>query len=74
VAQCAEPVAVDHETVVVGATALALPYAGPVAAVFGLQPLPPTLFAAALAIVFAYAASTELTKRIFYRQARKKRG
>jgi Mg2+-importing ATPase len=54
-------------TLAVGATAVLLPYVGPVAALFGLQPLPPALLAAALAVVAAYAASTEVAKRLFYR-------
>ena len=55
-------------TIAVGTAAVLLPYTGPVAALFGLQALPPTLLVASLAIVGGYAASTEATKRLYYRR------
>lgn len=54
-------------TLAVGMLALALPWSGPAAALFGFVPLPPSLTAAMLAIVLAYVAVTELTKRWFAR-------
>ena len=54
-------------TLAVGAVAVALPYAGPLAAAFGFVALPATLMLAALAIVAAYVAATEATKHAFYR-------
>jgi P-type Mg2+ transporter len=54
-------------TLAVGAVAVALPYAGPLAAAFGFVPMPPGLMLAALAIVAAYVAATEATKHGFYR-------
>ncbi|MCX7888618.1 MAG: magnesium-translocating P-type ATPase [Rhodobacteraceae bacterium] len=54
-------------TVLVGATALAIPYLGPASAAFGFVPLPPALAAAALAIVLGYVLATEGAKARFYR-------
>jgi P-type Mg2+ transporter len=54
-------------TLAIGAVAVALPYAGPLAAAFGFVALPAGLMLAALAIVAAYVAATEATKRAFYR-------
>ena len=54
-------------TLAVGAVAVALPYAGPLAAAFGFVPLPAGLMLAALIIVVAYVAATEATKYGFYR-------
>ena len=48
----------------VALVALALPYSGPLAAWLGFVPLPLGTSAAVAAIVLAYAASTELVKRI----------
>jgi Mg2+-importing ATPase len=56
-------------TVVVGAAALAIPYAGPVATAFGFVPLPWQLLAAAVLIVAAYVATTEVAKLRFFRAA-----
>jgi Mg2+-importing ATPase len=53
-----------------GATALAallLPFAGPVARLFGFIPLPGGMLASAIGIVLLYLASTEIAKRLFYR-------
>ncbi|GIK84549.1 MAG: magnesium-translocating P-type ATPase [Betaproteobacteria bacterium] len=49
--------------------AVAIPYATPLADLFGFVPLPPALLAAAVAIVAAYVAATELAKRWFHRGA-----
>lgn len=46
----------------VAAVALALPYAGPVARLFGFPPLPPALLAVSLGIVALYLAATEGAK------------
>jgi Mg2+-importing ATPase len=54
-------------TLAVAAAVLALPYAGPLAVAFGFVAVPAGLLAAALAIVAAYVATTEATKRWFYR-------
>jgi Mg2+-importing ATPase len=54
-------------TVAVGLLALALPMLGPVAAVFGFEPLPGKLLAAASAIVVVYVVATEIAKTWFYR-------
>jgi len=56
-------------TAAVCAVALALPYAGGFAALFGLVPLGAPLMATALAIVAAYVAATEAAKRRFYAAA-----
>ena len=57
------------------AVTLLLPYSGPIAAVFGLQPLTARELAASLAIVVTYVATTELIKHWFYRRfARSRRG
>jgi Mg2+-importing ATPase len=53
-------------TVAVVGGALALPYAGAAAAVFGFVPLGAPLLAAALVIVAAYVAATEAAKLRFY--------
>ncbi len=54
-------------TIVVGALAVAIPFIGPLAAVFAFQPLSWQLVTALLAVVVAYVASTEAAKRHFYR-------
>jgi len=56
-------------TAAVCAVALALPYAGGFAALFGFVPLGAPLMATALAIVAAYVAATEAAKRRFYAAA-----
>ena len=53
-------------TLVVSALALALPYSGPFARLFGIQPPSVAEFAALLAIVLGYVAATELLKYWFY--------
>jgi Mg2+-importing ATPase len=54
-------------TVAVCAVALLISYAGPVAAAFGFVPLPWPLLAAAVLIVTAYVATTEIAKLRFFR-------
>jgi Mg2+-importing ATPase len=54
-------------TIVVGAFAVAIPFVGPLAAVFAFQPLSWQLIVTLLAVVMAYVASTEVAKRAFYR-------
>jgi Mg2+-importing ATPase len=56
-------------TVAVGALSLALPYAGPIANALGFVPLPWQLLAAAVLIVAAYVATTEVAKLRFFRAA-----
>jgi Mg2+-importing ATPase len=55
--------------VAVAALALALPYAGGLAAAFGFVPLPASFVGAVLLIVCAYVVMTEVAKRVFYRHA-----
>jgi len=58
-------------TVAVAGLALALPFAGPLARLFGLVPLPLATLAAMLAIVAGYVLATERAKRRFWaREAR----
>jgi Mg2+-importing ATPase len=52
-------------TVGVGALALALPWIGPLAGLFGFVPLPAALTGTLLAIVLAYVAVSEMTKQRF---------
>jgi Mg2+-importing ATPase len=54
-------------TVAVAALAIALPFLGPFARVFGFVAPTPGLLAASVAIVAGYAVVTELAKRRFYR-------
>lgn len=54
-------------TLAATAVALALPYVGPLAAMFGFVPLSATQLAATLAIVTGYIAATEAAKHRFYR-------
>jgi Mg2+-importing ATPase len=54
-------------TALVAAVALALPWTGPAAGLFGLIPLPPPLVATLLAIVAGYVLATEGAKLLFYR-------
>jgi Mg2+-importing ATPase len=55
-------------TAAVGAVALALPYAGGLAALLGFVPLPASLLAASLLIVVGYVAATETAKRRYFRR------
>jgi P-type Mg2+ transporter len=54
-------------TAAVAVLALALPYSGPLATLFGLMPLPACLMAVLLTIVLAYVSVTEVSKRYFDR-------
>jgi Mg2+-importing ATPase len=54
-------------TVAVAAVALAVPFIGPFARVFGFVALTWPLLGATVAIVVGYAIATELAKRWFYR-------
>jgi len=54
-------------TVAVAAVALAFPYLGALAALFGFVPLPLSLAAATIGIVGAYILSTEVVKIWFFR-------
>lgn len=56
-------------SVFVAALALALPYSGPIAALFAFVPLPPLQMAAMLALVLLYALVTEVAKRRHHLQA-----
>jgi Mg2+-importing ATPase len=58
-------------TAAVAAGALAVPYIGPFAAMFGFVPLRWTVLGAALGIVAAYVAVTEFAKLRFYAPARR---
>jgi Mg2+-importing ATPase len=61
-------------TAAVAVLALALPYTTAAQRWFGLVPLPPALLAALLALVLAYVAATEATKRwMFARPSRRRR-
>jgi Mg2+-importing ATPase len=55
--------------VLVAATALAIPWIGPVASAFGFVPLPPALLAATATIVMAYAVANEALKSRLARAA-----
>jgi P-type Mg2+ transporter len=57
-------------TIVIGALALVIPYAGPLAVWFGFVPLPAALLAVLPAIAATYVVAVELAKRRFYRSAR----
>ena len=46
---------------------LSLPFLGPISASLGLVPLPPSLLVLSLAVVLAYAGTTELCKRWIWR-------
>jgi P-type Mg2+ transporter len=58
-------------TVAVAVLAVAVPYIGPFARVFGFVALPWPLLAASLAIVAGYILATETAKRRFYRHRRR---
>jgi P-type Mg2+ transporter len=60
-------------TAAVAALALALPYIGPLAGLFGLVRLPPTLLGSVLLIVLAYGAATEFVKSRFYAKPARRR-
>ena len=53
-------------TLLVAGVALALPFIGPVSALFGLVAPSPALLGSMLLIVFGYVAATEFAKRRFY--------
>jgi Mg2+-importing ATPase len=53
-------------TLLVALLAVALPYIHPVASVFGLVALPPTLLGSLLLVVLGYASATELAKRRYF--------
>ncbi len=55
-------------TAAVGAAAIAVPYAGPLAWAFGFVPLSPTVLAASVAIVLAYIGATECVKLHLFRR------
>ena len=56
-------------TVVVFALAIALPYATPLAGVFGLVAIPGAMLATLLGVVLAYVVATEAAKRVLSRRA-----
>jgi Mg2+-importing ATPase len=58
-------------TVAVAILAVAVPYVGPFASVFGFVALPWPLLAASIAIVTGYILATETAKRRFYRHRRR---
>jgi Mg2+-importing ATPase len=53
----------------VGAVALALPYTGPVGAIFGFVSLPAAMLASLILIVMAYVGATEAAKLAYYRSS-----
>jgi Mg2+-importing ATPase len=53
-------------TAAVALFALALPFIGPLARVFGFVALPAPVVAVLLAVVLAYVLATEATKRWFF--------
>lgn len=55
-------------TAMVGVVALAMPWLGPPAAVFGFVPLPLSIAGTIIFIVAAYMVSTELAKAWFFRR------
>jgi P-type Mg2+ transporter len=59
-------------TAAVAALALAFPFTGELADVFGFDPLPAPILAASVAIVIAYVATTEALKLVFYRHLAKR--
>ena len=59
-------------TLIVFIAALAIPYLGPAAGLFGFVPLPPALMLYLLLIVSAYIAVTEITKHWFYASSDKR--
>jgi Mg2+-importing ATPase len=59
-------------TAFVAVIALALPFFGAAAALFGLVPLPPALLGSMVLIVLGYVAATEFAKRRFYARPRRR--
>ena len=59
-------------TAAVAALAIALPFTGELAVLFGFDPLPAPILAASVAIVIAYVATTEVLKLVFYRRLAKR--
>lgn len=57
-------------TLAVLTVALAIPYLGRLSQIFGLAPIPLGVLAAMLAVVVAYAVTTELAKRVYYARGR----
>ena len=57
-------------TLMVGITALVLPYLPGVGPIFGFVPLPPLMMVLLLAITALYVVANEIAKRIFYRKVR----
>ncbi|MCX6560271.1 MAG: magnesium-translocating P-type ATPase [Candidatus Aminicenantes bacterium] len=57
-------------TLLVGLTAIVLPYLPGVGPIFGFVPLPPVMMAALLGITGLYVAANEFAKQIFYRRIR----
>ncbi len=57
-------------TVLVAAVVVVLPYTGPLAAIFGLRPLPAFFWLSMAGILLAYGVVAEGLKRRFYRPAR----
>ena len=60
-------------TASVAALAIALPYSGAPAWLFGMVPLPGSLLGSLLAVVLCYAAATEWVKQRFYARPPKRR-
>ena len=54
-------------SIAVAAAAMAMPWSGPLASVFGFVALPAGLAATSIAVVLAYVVATEAAKRRFYR-------
>ena len=61
-------------TLAVGVVAVALPYSGPVAGLFGLIPLSPFELGAAFAIGAGYVGATEIVKRWFFGRQQNRNG
>ena len=57
-------------TLLVGLTALILPYLPGVGPIFGFVPLPPLMMTLLLTITGLYVVANEIAKRIFYRKVR----
>jgi Mg2+-importing ATPase len=57
-------------TVLVAAVVVVLPYTGPLAAIFGLRPLPAFFWLSMVGILLAYGVVAEGLKRRFYRPAK----
>ncbi|MCC6471663.1 MAG: magnesium-translocating P-type ATPase [Alphaproteobacteria bacterium] len=61
-------------TLVVGAVALAAPYAGPLSDAFGFVAISPSVMAASVAIVLGYMVATEATKALYFRRPDRRAG